>query len=510
MLNVLLVDDEPLVLEGLRTMINWGKYGFQVCGEASNGSDALRLIQDNKPELVVTDINMPVFSGLELISKSKQTMTKPPKFIILSGYNDFKFAQTAMRQKVKEYILKPIDDKEIEALLAELSITIAEETVAEQNHYIKQSCVANSIVNRLIKGEFSADVQRQARRVMDLHDEVELICILIETAECKVDLKKLLEGYFPRTVAHLFNDVGGRMGILVQSGSISKYTLQETILQFQCELTEDKDSSIAISISDRMRGIRSIQTLYLQAMAAWEMRYYRCNKKVFYFSDLRRKNPHDPVHRDTFGRLLDKVTDNHQDGIEQGVREAFTYFADNCLTVDVVKTHVANLELTLCRKIAEINGKPDTYMLQQRSKYGDLQDLDYLLLQKYVYELCQQAATHLVELQRENEDNTIFKVIHYVDREFRSRLQLQDLAKHFHMNATYLGQLFKKQTGKSYNDYLNQKRIEEAKKLLKRTQLKISDIALQIGYPSTDYFVSKFKILTGVVPSVYKNRDENK
>lgn len=138
MLKVLIVDDEPWVLEGLRTMIDWGKFGYEVCGEAQNGTDAMRLIQENKPELVLTDINMPVINGLELITKLNEVMEKPPKFVILSGYDDFKYARTALRQRVNEYLLKPIDDEEIEALLSRITPIIQNE-IASTRGLIKSN-----------------------------------------------------------------------------------------------------------------------------------------------------------------------------------------------------------------------------------------------------------------------------------------------------------------------------------------------------------------------------------
>lgn len=83
-MRVMLVDDEPWVLEGLTTMIDWGKYGFEVCGEALSGPDALRLIQELKPDLVLTDIHMPVINGLELITRINELMVHPPKFVIVN------------------------------------------------------------------------------------------------------------------------------------------------------------------------------------------------------------------------------------------------------------------------------------------------------------------------------------------------------------------------------------------------------------------------------------------
>lgn len=139
MLQVLLVDDEPWVLEGLRTMVNWEEHGFQVCGEALDGPEALVKMQELRPELVVTDIHMPVISGLELIERSKRLLARPPKFVILSGYDDFNYALTAMRQRVAEYLLKPIDEDEFGAILDRLGQMIAEERELEQSKLRKQT-----------------------------------------------------------------------------------------------------------------------------------------------------------------------------------------------------------------------------------------------------------------------------------------------------------------------------------------------------------------------------------
>jgi two-component system response regulator YesN len=148
---------------------------------------------------------------------------------------------------------------------------------------------------------------------------------------------------------------------------------------------------------------------------------------------------------------------------------------------------------------------------QVQIKQGNQGELDEIRgLKDYLHSLCILGATKLTALREQNEHNTIFQVIQYVDQEFRSKLQLQELAIQFHMNSAYLGQLFKKYTGKSFNEYLNEKRIEEAKKLLKRTQIKISKVALQVGYPNADYFNNKFKQYTGVLPSVYRGVTENR
>lgn len=508
-MKVLLVDDEPWVLEGLKIMIDWGKYGFEICGEALNGPDALRLIQELKPELVLTDINMPVINGLELIAQINELMVRPPKFVILSGYDDFKYARIALRQRVNEYLLKPVDDEEIEALLLRVRTLIQEEIASEQALNKKQSFIVNNLINRFIQGEYNENLEHQARNLMKLQDEAtELICILVGTTTL---LEKPIEEYFPRGLACCFQDGAGMTGIMVQSASISRDTLEDELDELCKDLIERSKESVVAAVSDRMTGVQAIRTLYFQSLEVWKQKCYQGKSGVFYVSDIRKIQQDVDLHKEIFIQLIRKVEANDIEQIEACVRESFTSFAENLLTNVVVQAHVAHLELTLCRLISEINGDPDRIMKSLHLEYGNLGDLNgYVVLSQYVGRLCMLAAASLSELKQQNEGNTIFNVIQYVDREFRNKLQLQDLARHFHMNSTYLGQLFRKHTGQRFSEYLNEKRIEESKSLLKSTQLKISDIALQVGYSNTDYFIDKFKMVVGVVPSVYRNTSQTK
>src|SRR5699024_7856661 len=119
--KVYFVDDDVFVRKGIQTLINWERYGFTVCGEADNGEDALEDILELKPDLVLTDIRMPVLDGLDLIREVKETLESPPYFIVISGYNDFKYAQRALRYNVKDFILKPVDQEEIQKTLLKIA-----------------------------------------------------------------------------------------------------------------------------------------------------------------------------------------------------------------------------------------------------------------------------------------------------------------------------------------------------------------------------------------------------
>lgn len=511
MMNVLLVDDEPLVLEGLRTMVHWGKFGFQVCGEALSGAEALNLIHRLRPELVVTDIHMPALNGLELVEQSKKTMERPPKFVILSGYDDFGYALSAMKQKVAEYVLKPIDEEEFEAILQRVGASIQAESAAQRTENRMHSLFLNNLLNRLIQGEADEGLEQQAARALHVKTDAELRCLLVETDIGSADLRERLQLLFPGAVDRSFQDNAGRVGVIVPTEECSADRLEEIGLALYRDLTGSLIRPVIISFSDPLSGVRSIRSLYLQALEVSKSKRCQGKEGLFFYGCCRKTPEQRADHDEKIKRLAESVCAGLSEAVEGQVHDLVASFASGFSDIEWAKTRIADLELTLCRRISEMNGTPGPLMARIREQHGSLGDIkDYPALKTYVGCLCAEAGALLLLLAKQNENNTIFHVIQYVDREFHAKLQLQDLSRQFHMNATYLGQLFKKTTGKTFNEYVNEKRIEEAKKLLKRTQAKISDVALKVGYPNTDYFISKFKSYTGMLPSVYKGQWENR
>ncbi|HEY4390188.1 MAG TPA: response regulator [Paenibacillus sp.] len=510
MLNVLLVDDEPWVLEGLRTMIDWNRLGFHVCGEAVNSIDAFRQIQEYQPELVITDINMPEISGLELIEKSNRLLPYPPKFIVLSGYDDFHYALTAMQQRVVEYLLKPIDDDEIESLLVKLANQIRAETAARRIESNRHLYAVNHVINRLILGEYSLSLAEQARLSMNLSGDQQLICMMIEGVNDLVACGQWGKRFFSPICAFPFQDSAGRCGLLVLSETISNEQLRDFSQSLFGELRARSDHPGIIAISDRATGIETIRGLYMQTIEVRRLKRNQQKQGVFYYQDIHKVQQRS-FPKINFQQLIESVETGNMGGIENSICKIFDLWSNDLPDIEMVRVSIADLELKICRLLAEMNGDPAEFMQQVQIKQGNQGELDEIRgLKDYLHSLCILGATKLTALREQNEHNTIFQVIQYVDQEFRSKLQLQELAIQFHMNSAYLGQLFKKYTGKSFNEYLNEKRIEEAKKLLKRTQIKISKVALQVGYPNADYFNNKFKQYTGVLPSVYRGVTENR
>jgi two-component system, response regulator YesN len=121
MRKVLVVDDEPYMLEGWRTMVEWSTYGFELCAAVSGGEEALAAVESMQPDLVFTDIRMPGIDGLELIRTMREKLRSTSRIVIMSGYSEFDYVRMAMPYKIERYLLKPLIPEEIHSLLIELT-----------------------------------------------------------------------------------------------------------------------------------------------------------------------------------------------------------------------------------------------------------------------------------------------------------------------------------------------------------------------------------------------------
>ena len=129
----MLVDDEPSIIRMLKQVIDWEQYNFTVCAESNDGEDAIEKIKTFSPDLVITDIRMPVVNGLDLIKYCVENLNVKTKFIIVSGYDDFQYVRSAFKYGVKDYLLKPLDPEELIEIIINISTDLNQQTNASNN-----------------------------------------------------------------------------------------------------------------------------------------------------------------------------------------------------------------------------------------------------------------------------------------------------------------------------------------------------------------------------------------
>ena len=156
MLKVLLVDDEPFILQGLRLLLDWKEEGFDIVGTASDGLEALQFLRENKVDLIIADIQMPGMTGLELLEKIRREKLSSAFFVILSGYADFSYAQKAMRFECSSYMLKPVEKEELLAVLHKVQMINKEHLAEKQmSRKMKRAYLSRNMI-AVILGKFDS------------------------------------------------------------------------------------------------------------------------------------------------------------------------------------------------------------------------------------------------------------------------------------------------------------------------------------------------------------------
>lgn len=508
MMNVLLVDDEPWVLEGLRTIVNWSKHGFQVCGEASNGHLAWSLMERLQPDLVFTDLHMPSIGGLELIDRSHQELSKPPRFVILSGYDNFEYAKTALEQRVEDYLLKPIDEDEIERVLEQVKRTILDEQVATERLVLERSLYGKGLIHRLLQGENHQELASEAARWFQIGSQEKVACLLIDT---KIEerrwhrlIKEQMWSFLPQRCTHF----EGRAVLIAGENSYALNQLEALGRRMVEEGSEDPAMMMAVGYAEG--GVLALRNAYQQALFTLEQKFDGKREGKAKRDVARENDEVRSVNKRALTSLMNILCSDDQTGLELAMDALLAEPSSRrpARDMEYIRIQLLALEMEILKQLKVWGGNADHFAESLQTEPGVLTEgLGYEEIRRYASALCMKSMELLGEQRKRSQANTIFQVVRYVDQEFRTRLQLQDLARKFHMNPNYMGQVFKQQTGRTFREYLNDKRVEEAKRLLRQTRMSISEVAAHSGYPNADYFVSQFKRMTGAAPSAYRKQE---
>ena len=177
MLKVLLIDDEPFIVQGLAVLIDWSREGFEIAATAANGREALEYLQDHKVDLIIADIKMPVMGGLELLDVIRSEKVSEAYFVILSGYSDFAFARQAIQQNCMDYVLKPVEREELTAILRKVAQRSAVDRMDEQNQKKMERAYLERNVLAMLFGKHDGQNLEYVKRHMHLSEGVRYINI---------------------------------------------------------------------------------------------------------------------------------------------------------------------------------------------------------------------------------------------------------------------------------------------------------------------------------------------
>lgn len=391
--KILIADDDQSICDGLERLINWNSYGFDIASKVNDGAEAAEYLNKNYVDLLITDIRMPKVDGISLI-QSIYTNERKPHIIILSGYNDFEYATTAIEYGVKRYLLKPVLEEKLVSALKD----IKKELDMQKNRWVeieqKNELIETSILKLLISGQ---PISSEAFAKLGLNENYkwfQLAVIKNETINADVlcDLSIMAENTFLVVFDYCqIIEYSGYLVVVLATLSEESLSSEHIFRDFMTEAFRSKIHLGCMIVSKAQEKIECLGDLFLSCVD-----FLSCN------------------------------TQNED-------KENAVYFQDKV-----------------------------------------------------------------------QENKVLQKITRVIQTNYADKITLRSLSSSFYINSAYLGRLFKKNIGLSFNEYLLNIRMSNAMKLLKNTTLSIADISEKVGYFDVDYFSKLFKQSTGFTPSDFR------
>ncbi len=503
LVKVIIAEDEDIIRDGLMNTIPWEELGFLLVGGAANGLEALDLHKINHAQLIITDIKMPFLNGIELLEKLRQ-IDKNVLVIIVSGYDEFNFAQKAIKLGAYDYVLKPIDLDEFTLLLTNTRNFILEqiqETKRIEN--FKQKIKQDELLS-IIRGEtVLADIQNNdhycclilSTKTGVVEDSLDYL----QLAEADATFEYELTSIFKSSTHDIVKTKALERVILLSAKTPSEIFVTRDLLQQN--ILSVKDIRFAVST---VKPYNEINNCYKEAVATNGNHFVVGQQKVFYYDKL----SDDTSAADSFVNI--DITDLNSI-ISSGDKERISNYFDT-INKDIIQNGVKSF-IQMLMVVSNIY-----YKLMQllQSNVGEHAN-DYIpselryskIIEKTTYEemlqaLLNTALTVSDVLKTSNTtkfssvflDATRYIEDHYTD----SMLSLKKVSKDVGIGTCYLSAIFKQNTGKTFIEFLTALRMEKAMELLTTTPMLIYEISESVGYQNSTYFSTIFKKYFGKAP----------
>ncbi|MCM3784237.1 response regulator transcription factor [Neobacillus mesonae] len=502
MYKVLIVDDEPFIIEGLHYIVDWSSFGLSIAMQAENGADALRLLSDSPVDLLITDISMPVMDGLALIQEARKLNPKL-KVIILSGFNEFDYLKQAMKLGIENYLLKPINVDELEMTLRNTVNKLNIEESSERYEALGIQILKDNTLYRWLNGQIAAREFEERVHLLEipLNQPYIGVAVVRFDTNCGERIEEIYR--IMGSDYTLFRDPDGDVVIIaaLQDNQEDRNRffdyLRDRAEDFGC-----MSMPVLIGVGRIGSNPEEAPESYYEAKKALEYFMIYSEEKIIHYPELGvsgdcddREFPFD--YEEYVKYLMGKETEKLVSKIKsdfEGVQHEEGVTPEGLKNAALEIVIRFKMELKAVRNMAA----SDIYKKGLRSV------LNSMTFSELVSSLQQVARETSQLLQRDSRNPVINQIIGYIHDHYAEEMSLKMLAQIYHIHPVYLGQLFHKETGETFAEYINKFRVEKAKEQLKKTNLKVQEIARNVGYWETGYFYKQFRKYVGISPTDYK------
>ncbi len=526
MYKVMIVDDEQFILDGLRAIIDWEEYNLSVSACALDGEEAFSFFTRQYMDIVITDITMPRMNGLDLIRKIKK-INSDVKFIILSGYSDFQYVKEGIKLGIENYLLKPIN---VEELTSTLTNTINKiETSINQELYSKNdlNILRNNILYRWATNNIDAQELTERAALLNLNLKylyytVSSIKLLFPFDEHDIRNNKkksklvsqALKICAATTDYHqdliCFCDlVGDLVFISCRNSQNGQEKMLSMVLNQVKEILNSKlHLNLFITVGRNYKSYLNVYKSYWETKELQNYLLLLTENQIIHYDEVKSLTENNSVITEldfkSFSKLL---ISKNTTVIFQFIDELFAKLQSSITTTPSdIQNCAIKILLIINRLAEELNLPSNTSKHDYKKLFSNLLKLQSI--EQIIKSVKDEIIKFNESLTMEDLQMTpvIRQILNYINSNYASELSIKTLSQKLNINPTYLGQLFQKETGELFSNYVNELRIKKAKELLLTTNLKTKKIASRVGYSDVNYFYKKFKQYTGLSPTELRGK----
>ncbi|HIW32465.1 MAG TPA: response regulator [Candidatus Paenibacillus intestinavium] len=505
MINILIVDDQKHIRDGLQAMIR--QYPLQpneiYC--AANGIEALQILRQHSIELVITDIMMPDMDGLSLMAHTKEERIKVD-YLIISGYSDFAYAQKAIGLGAKGYLLKPVKQEDLQAAIEHVWQEIRTQQELARN-MIHLSRRAQETDLKELCMFMQGAVNDETWIIYTEQQNLELwqnyrLCLLRD--ELSINQPGAINAHSMESIAY---NVYGRQGcICLQHGPhlILAVAANVDISALPAALNAGGINAIA-AMTDPVQGLKRLPSSYIEVLELYRHSYLFPDKRCILPIHIERLEQQWELPHEELYTLFQLIGAKNSSEITQGISMMFHK--------DLLQRYNIRYTQQLCRAMVQMLEEYERvirpYMGEEALDIECLRNLfDYPGIRDYIQAL-QQQLLRLNQFYYEykcsyRNSQDLNEAIRYIHESYHRPLDLAMVSNHVSLNYAYFSNLFKKNIGKGFAEYLRDVRLDKARKLLAETEHKIVEVAGMVGYESYKSFTRAFREVMNMQPTEYR------
>ncbi len=537
MIKVLIVDDDSVARTNIKIMIDWENNGFDICGEASNGKEAIHLIKETLPAIIITDMSMPIMDGIALIEHINSNYPQI-KIIALSGYEDFEYVRRSMKNGAIDYILKhSLDAGSLmdalttarEKLKAEIW-EHNEKAMLEMQINESRSVLRKKFITQLVQADVT-DKTEIEQKIVDLRLDIEtknIALVLFEvddfiniyekfsskeinklTSSVEEISAEILKGAVKGVISHIHD---GKFIIIFSFGNMRSdlyiYNLiVTTINRIKSSIKRYLNITACFSYSRIFSDITFIHKYYQEAELLLKDRFFMGKDRII------EESSHNSISNEYLNleineekTIIEALKTQDNDKIEKCLNKVFSRLVDNRSSYNSIQMICAEL-INIVNRVARETG------IDIKNVYND-KDIPYSSMNKIetlieMREWILKSYTKLTGLIGAINFDPSYseytkKAISYIHKNYKNNVSLNEAAECIGINSSYLSRIFKEDCGMGFVEYLNKIRVEYAKKVIESGRMKLKDVVKEAGFNNYTYFFKVFKDVINMTPVEYE------